>query len=104
MMAGYTVVAAEDGIDALRRIEDDRPQGIVLDLGLPRLGGRDVQQEIAARADTRDIPIVVVTGTDEALNPRDFPCVLRKPVQPDEVVEAVVKCVPPPPDSFSFFH
>jgi CheY-like chemotaxis protein len=104
MMAGYTVVVAEDGIDALRRIEEDRPHGIVLDLDLPRLGGRDVQQEIASRADTRDIPIIVVTGSDEELDPEDFRCVLRKPVQPDEVVEAVIKCVPPPPDSFSFFH
>jgi CheY-like chemotaxis protein len=103
-MAGYLVVVAADGVDALRRIEEDRPDGIVLDVELPRLRGLDVQREIAASADTRDIPIVVVTGTDEDLDPKDFRCILRKPSQPDEVVEAVMKCVPPPSESFSFFH
>src|SRR5258706_15561940 len=63
MMAGYKVVAVEDGVDALRHVEADPPQAVVLDIELPRLGGLDVQREIAAHAETRDIPIVVVTRT-----------------------------------------
>lgn len=61
---GYAVVAVEDGVDALRYVDGQIPSLIVLDLALPRLGGRDVQRELASRAETRDIPIVVVTGTD----------------------------------------
>jgi PleD family two-component response regulator len=38
MMSGYTVVAVEDGIDALKHVEKDLPNLIVLDLALPRLG------------------------------------------------------------------
>ena len=44
--AGYLVVSAEDGIRALRYVELERPDLVVLDLDLPRLGGRDVQREI----------------------------------------------------------
>ena len=88
--AGYSVVAVEDGVDALRRVEDETPNAVVLDLGLPRLNGRDVHRELQARPGTREIPVVVVSGTDMSdLDPGDFASVLRKPVLPDAVVSAV---------------
>ena len=94
MQEGYAVVAVEDGIDALRRVEQVLPSAVVLDMALPRLGGREVQKELKARLDTSHIPIIVVSGTDTRdLNPRDFDCVLRKPVSPDKLVEAVENCL-----------
>jgi CheY-like chemotaxis protein len=98
-IAGYAVVAVEDGIDALRRLDADdfTPRALVLDLELPRLGGRDVQRELASHQRTRDIPIVVVTGTDTGdLDPADFACILRKPVEPDRLVKAVDDCLSRP--------
>ena len=92
--AGFAVVAVEDGLSALRRVESDTPRAVVLDLDLPRVGGRDVQRELSARRDTREIPILVVSGTDtEDLNPEDFACILRKPVNADELVRAVQRCI-----------
>ena len=64
IMSGYAVVAVEDGIDALQHVEQALPNLIVLDLALPRLGGHGVARELASCAETRDIPILVVTGTD----------------------------------------
>jgi CheY-like chemotaxis protein len=64
----------------------------VLDLGLPRLDGRDVQRELAAQPRTRRIPIVVVTGQTANINEQDFACVLHKPIQPDALVSAVQNC------------
>lgn len=88
--AGFTVVAVDDGLAALKRIEAEPPQAVVLDLALPRLSGRDVHRELAARPETSQIPIVVVSGAEVGdLNPSEFAGVLRKPVQPDAVVEAV---------------
>ena len=79
--AGYRVVAVDDGIPALRNVEARRPSAVVLDLGLPRLGGRDVQRELRSHPDTHTIPIVIVSGNDVSdLNPNDFGCVLRKPI------------------------
>ena len=92
--AGYSVIAVEDGIDALRRVERETPQAVVLDMALPRLGGRDVHRELKARPDTSSIPIVVVSGTDISdLKESEYASVLKKPIHPEAVVYAVDKCV-----------
>ena len=93
-LEGFAVVAVEDGVDALRHLEIDLPSAVVLDLDLPRLGGRDVGREIRGRADTRDVPIVIVTGGDTSdLDPRDYACILRKPLDPATIATAVRRCL-----------
>jgi CheY-like chemotaxis protein len=90
MSAGYAVVAVEDGIDALRYVEANTPDLVLLDLGLPRLDGRDVQRELASHPETRSIPIVVVTGRDTSDLPlSDFSGCLKKPVGTDTLLGAV---------------
>jgi two-component system KDP operon response regulator KdpE len=103
-MAGYNVSVVADGLAALEWIELERPDAILLDLGLPRLGGHDVQRELAAHAETRDIPIILVTGLtgEQGINPADFWCVIRKPIDPAELVKAVKKCIPPSRGFWSF--
>jgi DNA-binding response OmpR family regulator len=92
--AGYIVCAVEDGVDALRTVAERPPHLIVLDLALPRLGGHDVQRELASHAETRDIPIVVVTGTDvRRLSATDFDCILQKPVDLDVLIASVDRCL-----------
>jgi chemosensory pili system protein ChpA (sensor histidine kinase/response regulator) len=90
---GFDVVTAEDGLDALQQIESRVPDLIVLDLSLPRVSGRDVQAEIEAHAQTRRIPIVVVTSETGELDPVAFPCVLRKPIDSHELVRVVKRCL-----------
>jgi len=93
-LEGYAVVTAEDGLDALQRIEEQRVGAVILDLGLPRLRGEDVGREIAAHDAMRDIPVIVVTGSDTAnLNPDDFACVLTKPITAEALVRAVRNCL-----------
>jgi DNA-binding response OmpR family regulator len=93
-MDGFSVVAVEDGIDALRHIELDVPAAVVLDLGLPRLGGRDVSREMTSRIEMRGIPIVIVTGEETGdLDPSQFVCILRKPIDPFSLVSAVRGCL-----------
>jgi CheY-like chemotaxis protein len=96
-MAGYHVAAAADGLSALEWIEGDRPDAILLDWSLPRLSGRDVQRELAAHPETRGIPIILVTGfaEEQQIDPSDFACVIRKPLDWSELVRAVNRCVPP---------
>jgi len=60
---GFRVVEAEDGPSALRRIRDDRPALVVLDLSLPRLGGLDVLRSVrGGKAGRSDLPIIVLSG------------------------------------------
>jgi DNA-binding response OmpR family regulator len=90
---GFDVREAPDGIAALVEIEQHRPDLVVLDLGLPRLGGLSVQQELAAHVQTRRIPIVVVTGSTENLADIPVDCVLKKPATPERLVEVVQTCL-----------
>jgi DNA-binding response OmpR family regulator len=93
-LEGFAVVGVEDGVDALRHLEVNHPSAVVLDLGLPRLCGRDVQLEIRNRIETSTIPIVIVTGEDTGdLDPRDFACILRKPIDLQSLVTAVRDCL-----------
>lgn len=92
-LAGYDVKDTGDGINALRLVELQRPDLILLDLGLPLLSGLNVQEEIAAHAHTRDIPVVIVTASASPLDGVDVACILRKPVSPEEVVDVVRQCL-----------
>ena len=61
--AGFRVVEADDGPSALRRIRDDAPAIVVLDLSLPRLGGLDVLRAVrAGRTGRSDTPVIVLSG------------------------------------------
>ena len=93
-LAGFEVTEAADGLEALRRIEGwALPDLIILDLAMPVLSGQAVAQEVAARADLRHIPVLVVTGSQEDLDYLDVACVLRKPVLPDDLINAVHRCI-----------
>ena len=92
-VAGYSVFAVEDGVDALRFLESRTPSAVVLDLGLPRLHGRDVHREMAAQGLTRHVPIVIVSGDPSGIDENDFACVLRKPTDGEALVTAVERCI-----------
>jgi DNA-binding response OmpR family regulator len=91
--AGFDVQDVAVGMDALRRLEQEAPDLVVLDLLLPDMSGVVVRQEIAAQAQTRDIPVVIVTGSTMDVGTLEVPCVLRKPVSPEELVRVVRECL-----------
>lgn len=88
-LSGFAVSTARDGLSALRFIEQHVPDVIVLDLDLPNVSGLDVHQEILAHAETRDIPIIIATGTTWAV-PESVFRTLRKPIRSD-ILAAVVR-------------
>lgn len=92
-LAGYTVDAVEDGLAALRRIDEQPPDLLVLDLGLANMPGDAVANELAASAHTRDVPVVVVTGQLAIAPPANAACVLWKPVALRNLITAVERCL-----------
>jgi len=60
--AGFDVITASDGAQALRRIQEDHPDLVVLDLLMPRLTGFDVLREIKRIDRVRDTPVLVMSG------------------------------------------
>ena len=96
-IAGYQTEEAADGLAALRVIDQQPPDLVILDLGLPVVGGLVVQEEIAATAQHRRIPVLVITGSTELLDGLDVDCVLRKPVSFEGLLDAVGRCLQFPP-------
>ena len=92
-LAGYRVVEAGDGFDALRQIDGNPPDLIVLDLGLPYVDGHAVLEEVTAHAHTRDIPIIVVTASTRDLRNVRASRLLKKPILPDALVSVVNDCL-----------
>src|SRR5207237_8786947 len=62
---GYAVLVAPTGGEVVRRVRDARPDMILLDVMLPQVSGWDVCRRLKAEADTRTIPVIVVTGRVE---------------------------------------
>ena len=59
---GYTVDLAEDGVEALEAISNERPDALVLDVMMPRLDGLEVCRQLRSTGD--DLPILVLTARD----------------------------------------
>jgi two-component system phosphate regulon response regulator PhoB len=92
---GYAVTEAADGAAALAQIERDRPDLVVLDLSLPRVGGLDVLRRVReADGAGTPLPVIVLSGrngeTDRIigldLGADDY---LVKPFSPGELAARV---------------
>jgi chemosensory pili system protein ChpA (sensor histidine kinase/response regulator) len=59
--AGFDVVTAIDGADALTQIGDTVFDAVITDLEMPRINGYELIADLRRRSSTRDIPIVVLT-------------------------------------------
>jgi response regulator RpfG family c-di-GMP phosphodiesterase len=63
-LADVEVAEAKDAEAARRRIKRARPDVIVLDVNMPGTTGLELCKELKASAQTRDIPVVLLTGAD----------------------------------------
>lgn len=93
-LAQFEVFEARSGFEALRQLDADPPDIVVLDLLLPGLDGYAVRHELEAHAHLRSIPVVVVTGHPPPLsNQLNVHCLLTKPISPAQLVTAVQQCL-----------
>ena len=63
--AGMDVIEARDGKEALSRFAADKPDLIVLDIGMPEFDGLDVCREVRK---TSDVPILFLSARDEEID------------------------------------
>jgi len=59
---GYTVVLASDGLQAVERARADKPQLILMDIGLPDISGLEATRRIKKDHATTHIPIIALTA------------------------------------------
>lgn len=62
---GYEVEVAYDGEDALKKVEENTPDLIILDIMLPKIDGLEVAKEVRK---THNMPIIMVTAKDSELD------------------------------------
>jgi len=60
--AGYKVSTAFDGKEALRKVETDKPELIVMDVMMPHMDGFEALKHLQANPQTRGIPVVMLTA------------------------------------------
>jgi CheY-like chemotaxis protein len=91
--AGFATTIAEDGEQALRKLAEERPELVLLDMNLPVIDGWTVCQRVRADAELAGTPIIALTAhamaedrnralsagcDDYATKPIDFPALLEK--------------------------
>ena len=92
--AGFAVVQATDGREALQKIEDDRPDLIILDWMMPHMSGIDVCRTLRSSTETRQLPIIMLSARGEEgdrtlgldIGADDY---ISKPFSPRELISRV---------------
>ncbi len=62
--SGHNVVCAEDGVEALERLEEGLPDLVLLDISMPRMDGYEVCKQIRTNPAARDLPVIMISGKD----------------------------------------
>jgi len=88
---GLRVMTVATGAEALAAVAEQRPELVVLDLGLPDVPGLDVLAQIRERT---DVPVIILTGqtaTDDRIRGLDLGAddYVVKPFNPDELAARV---------------
>ncbi|MBX3233819.1 MAG: response regulator [Labilithrix sp.] len=102
--AGMRAETAENGRQAVRRALRSHPAAIVMDLAMPILDGWEATRILHADPRTKDIPIIVLTGTaDPNLKQKAKDCgarmVLSKPCTPSELLDVLRTLIDEEPKS-----
>jgi chemosensory pili system protein ChpA (sensor histidine kinase/response regulator) len=59
---GYRVALASDGLDALEKLQEEKPTVVLSDIEMPRMDGFDLARNIRGDAKLRDLPIIMITS------------------------------------------
>lgn len=93
---GYSVTVAEDGGKALRRLQDMRPDAVLLDAMMPVVDGYEVLRKIRENPETAHVPVIMLTARKQEqdivaaleLGANDY---LVKPFIPEELVARLAR-------------
>ena len=99
----YDVVTVSSGTRALKYLEKEKPDLILLDIRMMPKDGFETLQEIRAREDRSDIPVIMLTGVEDKtyviegikLGICDY---ILKPFSPDDLLERIQRVLDPEED------
>jgi twitching motility two-component system response regulator PilG len=96
--AGFQVVLAEDGFDALAKISDHHPQVIFVDIMMPRLDGYQTCALVKQNPTLKSIPVIMLSSKDGVFDRARGRLAgsdryLTKPFTKETLIDAVNACV-----------
>jgi two-component system, cell cycle response regulator DivK len=96
---GYDVIEAENGIDGVTAAKTFHPDLILMDIQLPGIDGYEATRRIKGSAETRKIPIIVVTsyalsGDDVKAFEAGCDAYVAKPFSPREILKKIREFLP----------
>jgi two-component system, cell cycle response regulator DivK len=97
--AGYDLVEAENGEEALAAVAKQRPDLILMDIQLPIMDGYEATRRLKADPATRSIPIIVVTsyalsGDESKARAAGCDAYVTKPYSPRQLLAKVREFLP----------
>lgn len=97
--AGYRVVAAADGLEAMKAALSDGFDAVVTDAVMPHLGGHELCRFLRRHPKLAALPVVLLSGADQTAAPRETAeradIYLRKPVRPEELTASLAGLLRP---------
>jgi two-component system CheB/CheR fusion protein len=98
-LSGYSIRTAYDGQEGLSAADEERPDVVLLDIGLPKLNGYEVCRRIRQRPWGNEVTLVAVTGwgQDQDLRRAEgagFDRHMVKPVDPDDLMKLLATLTP----------
>lgn len=83
---------AENGLEALNIIEQEKIDLIITDMNMPKMDGSNFIKEMKSKEDKKNIPIVVISGitnpeVEEELLKMGIYGIIRKPISPAKIIE-----------------
>lgn len=90
-MSGYEVITADNGVEALHKVLERKPDLVITDLMMPRMDGGTLIARLQGSPGTRDIPVIAISA-DRSHHPLPF---LRKPFSVTELLGAVEGAIGP---------
>jgi len=94
---GFEVIGAYGGQEGLKKVQQENPDLVLLDLMMPDMDGWEVYQQMKSGETTRHIPVIVVTAKAQSIDKvlglhiakvDDY---ISKPFSPQELVDSVEK-------------
>lgn len=94
---GYEVLEAQDGLEAIRRAQQEQPDLILMDINIPGMDGFEVTTRLKSIPALRDVPIVALTASAVMEGDRERTLVagcdgyLQKPVDVDRLPRQIAE-------------
>jgi len=99
------IITAADGEEGIKKAKSEKPDIIIMDVQMPKMDGFQASAKIKSLPETKDIPIIILTGVKDKTGigfgkddiskfyGREVEEYIEKPIEPEKLVEALRRCL-----------